>query len=523
MGEIHVNTLSIGVDIGTTNTKAVLFDNSGQVLIHEQYSYPLITTDADTAEQHPQSILEAVEFVLMKVIQASKQWGELSHIAFSAQMHSLILVDEHMVPLTNSITWADNRAKYCAEKLKHNQMGDLIYRNTGTPIHAMSPLCKLLWFKETQPDLLKATHKVIDIKTFVLYHLSGQCVTDMSIASATGLFNIHKKYWDDTALNLVELALHQLPQVVSTTYCLSMSENAKNRFHLHKQVPMVVGASDGVLSNLGVDSMRPGEIAVTIGTSGAIRSVVHEPLIDPEGRTFCYILDDSHYVIGGPVNNGAVTLQWLGEQVLHYPHHSEDPIDFEEMMHRAKSVPIGSDGLIFHPYLSGERAPLWSSDAKGSFIGLTLAHHQGHVIRAVMEGVIFNLYSVMTTLTQISNITPTSIKATGGFSKNELWRQIMADIFNCQVIVPEDYESSCLGAVILGKKALGHLNDYEEISSWIGKTICHEPIKGHVQQYKVLGSIFLDIQKQLLTTYKHIAVYQQQFKNQTDERDHNDL
>lgn len=522
-GENCVNRLSIGVDIGTTNTKAVLYDENGRSLAHAQATYSLLTPDSDIAEQNPDDILEAVKTVLIKVIRMSHQVGSLSFIALSAQMHSLILVNNKMAPITKSITWADNRAKQCAERLKMHQKGMQIYHNTGTPIHAMSPLCKLLWLKETYPDLFKSAYKMIDIKTYIIYHLTEECVMDMSIASATGFFNIHHKEWDEDALSLIELERHKLPHVVPTTHCLKLTEQVKNVLNLQDSIPLVIGASDGVLSNLGVNSIQPGEVAVTIGTSGAIRTVVKRPVLDPLGRTFCYILDESHYVIGGPVNNGAVTLQWLGEKVLHNPHHMDDCINYEDMLQQANSVPIGSDGLIFHPYLSGERAPIWSSNAKGSFIGLTLAHHQGHLVRAVMEGVLFNLYTVLMTLSQISNVTPTVIKATGGFSKNVLWRQMMSDIFNCQVIFPEDYESSCLGAVILGKKALGYQEIYQNLSHWVGSTFCHYPHDKHVKQYAALVLIFMDIQERLIPTYDSIAALQQQFTNTIDKRDRNDV
>ncbi|UEX90763.1 gluconokinase [Staphylococcus ratti] len=503
-----MSLLSIGIDIGTTSTKAVLFDESGTVRAKAQKAYPLMTPDIDTAEQNPSEMMEAVEATLKEIIAKSQKIGTLSHIAFSAQMHSILLVDEAMRPITHSITWADNRAKEVVLRLKNDEKGKRLYQNTGTPIHAMSPLCKLIWMKEARQALYAAAYKVMDIKTYIIYQLTQQCVMDMSIASATGLFNIHDKKWDDEALKLVGLNDSHLPEVVPTTHVLSFTNEVCQRFNLTHDIPVIIGASDGVLSNLGVDSYKQGEVAVTIGTSGAIRTVVKHPILDPKGRTFCYILDDTHYVIGGPVNNGAITFQWLRDHVFQMPNHHDSMMTFDEMMALAQKVNPGANGLLFHPYLSGERAPIWSSEVRGSFIGLTLAHHQGHMIRAVLEGVLFNLYSVLLVLVEMTGRRPHKIKATGGFSKSVLWRQLMADIFDCHVEIPKSYESSCLGAVALGFKALGHPKAYCHISEWIGRTYYHEPNEEVVLQYQKLSSIFVETRQQLMRTYKSIATYE---------------
>lgn len=507
--------LSIGVDIGTTSTKAVIFDDQGQERGKSQKAYPLLTPNTETAEQNPEDIVLAVMHTLTETIEKAQTLGTLSHIAFSAQMHSLLLVDKNMQPLTKSITWADNRAKTIAKRYKHTDKGATLYYNTGTPIHAMSPFCKLIWIKEHQPEIFNQAYKVIDIKTFVIFHLTQKCVMDMSIASSTGLFNIHHKKWDAEALEQIGIDEMSLPKVVSTLHVLSMEPEITQKLHLTSSVPLIIGASDGVLSNLGVDSFRPGEIAVTIGTSGAIRTVVNTPQLDPKGRTFCYILDENHYVIGGPVNNGAVTLQWLREQILQRQSIHEDEkvnLSYDQMFNMAEAIQPGADGLIFQPYLSGERAPIWSSNARGAFIGFTLAHHQGHMIRAVLEGVLYNLYSVLMTLTEMTGTLPKTIKATGGFSRNPLWRQIMADIFDCEVVIPKSYESSCLGAITLGFKALGDERAYDYLPNWIGSVNRHEPNEEAVQQYRILSSIFMEMTQNLMTTYERITAYQNQNK-----------
>jgi len=285
---------------------------------------------------------------------------------------------------------------------------------------------------------------------------------------------------------------------------------------IDENTPVVVGASDGVLSNLGVNSYKKGEVAVTIGTSGAIRTVIDKPRTDYKGRIFCYVLDEEHYVIGGPVNNGGVILRWLRDELLASEVETAkrlgvDPYDVLTKI--ASRVKPGADGLIFHPYLAGERAPLWNANARGSFFGLTLSHQKEHMIRAALEGVLYNLYTVYLALVEVMNETPNTIKATGGFAKSEVWRQMMADIFDTDVIVPESYESSCLGACVLGLKALGDIEDYSMIENMVGTTHAHQPNQDTVNIYQQLVTIFINLSRTLEDRYDEIADFQRKHIN----------
>ena len=334
------------------------------------------------------------------------------------------------------------------------------------------------------------------------------------MASATGMFNLEQLDWDDDVLNLLGITRQQLPELVPTTHILKgMKKRYATLMGVDENTPVVIGASDGVLSNLGVNSYRKGEVAVTIGTSGAIRTVIDKPRTDDKGRIFCYVLTDEHYVIGGPVNNGGVILRWLRDEILASEVETAkrlgvDPYDVLTQI--ASRVKPGADGLIFHPYLAGERAPLWNADARGSFFGLTLSHKKEHMIRAALEGVLYNLYTVYLALIEVMNETPSTIKATGGFAKSEIWRQMMADIFDTHLSVPESYESSCLGACVLGMKALGEIDDFSVIEQMVGTTNEHQPDSEIVDIYQQLVSIFINISRSLTDTYSEIAAFQRQ-------------
>lgn len=278
----------------------------------------------------------------------------------------------------------------------------------------------------------------------------------------------------------------------------------------------MIGASDGVLSNLGVNAIKKGEIAVTIGTSGAIRTVIDKPQTDEKGRIFCYALTEDQWVIGGPVNNGGMILRWIRDEFASSEAETAkrlgiDP--YEVLTKIAEGVRPGSDGLLFHPYLAGERAPLWNPDVRGSFFGLTLSHKKEHMIRAALEGVIYNLYTVFLALTECMDGPVTRIQATGGFARSEVWRQMMADIFESEVVVPESYESSCLGACILGLYAAGKTDSLDIVSDMIGSTFKHTPEEEAVHEYRQLLPMFIQLSRSLEENYASIANYQRNLTN----------
>lgn len=503
----------IGVDIGTTSTKSVLYDENGQFIMKHNIGYPLHTPNVDVSEENPDELFDAVLMTVKYVVrEANIKKEDIKLISFSAQMHSLIALDTQHHRLTESITWADNRASKYAELINKEHQGSDIYQRTGTPIHPMSPLSKIFWMKHEQSDIYKQTAMFADIKTYIFYQLFEKYVIDYSMASATGMFNLEKLDWDKEALELMGITEAQLPQLVPTTHILKgMKKRYATLMGIDENTPIIVGASDGVLSNLGVNSYKKGEVAVTIGTSGAIRTVINKPRTDYKGRIFCYVLDEDHYVIGGPVNNGGVVLRWLRNELLASEVETAkrlgvDPYDVLTKI--ASRVKPGAEGLIFHPYLAGERAPLWNADARGSFFGLTLSHQKEHMIRAALEGVLYNLYTVYLALIEVMNETPSTIKATGGFAKSEVWRQMMADIFDTDLIVPESFESSCLGACVLGLKALGEIDDFSIIEEMVGTTNAHQPDSATVQVYQQLVSIFINLSRSLEERYAEIADFQ---------------
>lgn len=444
-----MNHFYIGIDIGTTATKAMAFTQEGKVVNHCCISYGMYHPQPDWSVQKPSEILTAVLACINKVsANINPQF-----ISFSSAMQSVIAIDKEGNPLTDVILWADNRAGSIANSLKNSNLGEFFYGKTGLPIHTFSPMSKILWLRENEPEIFANTYKFISIKEYVWHHLTGEYMIDSSMGSGTGMMNIEKLQWDTDILTHLGIAESQLSTIVSPKYTTkSLSQN----------LTFVIGGGDGALANLGTGAMQKGRMALTIGTSGAVRLPIDQPFIDSKMRTQCYHLVDNQYLKLGAINNGAVVLQWLKESIL------QSDESFEELLAKAQTVSAGSDGLIFVPYLLGERAPIWDASAQGTLLGITINHTQSHLIRATLEGILFSLLSITEVLIpDVKEREEIVIMTSGGFTKNDFWLQLTADIFQMRVAVSQDVESSAWGAVLIGFMALGIGSSHQEIEEKI--------------------------------------------------------
>ncbi|MBS2968694.1 gluconokinase [Metabacillus sp. KIGAM252] len=505
----------MGVDIGTTSTKAVLFDRNCAVISKHNSGYPLYTEAPGEAEQSPEEIFSAVVSAIRETIkEAGVSREEIGFVSFSSAMHSLIAVDASGKPLTRSITWADQRSEAWTKKLKKEWGGHEIYLRTGTPIHPMSPLSKIIWLREDHPEIFSKTAKFISIKEYVFFRLFGEYIIDHSIASATGLFNLEKKDWDSGAMEIAGITEDQLSKLVPTTFQIrGLRSETAAEMGLPAAIPFIAGASDGVLSNLGVNAIDPGVVALTIGTSGAIRAVTDRPVTDPKGRIFCYALTEERWVIGGPVNNGGMIFQWMKDELCQSEAETaerlgQDPYTY--LTDIAAKIRPGAEGLIFHPYLAGERAPIWNAHARGAFFGLGLHHKKEHMIRAVLEGINYNLYTVLLALKELIGI-PEKIHATGGFAQSEFWRQMLADVLDQEVLIPESYESSCLGAVILGMYGLGEIDSLTDAKRFVSSNIRLLPNKETSEVYQEIIPIYIRLARLYETEFEEISAFQTKY------------
>lgn len=498
----------IGVDIGTSSTKAVLFDTDGQQVgsSAQRYSLRFSTGEAapirgpGAAEQDAPEILQATLTTVAEVIAASSiDASEILGLSFSCAMHTLLLIDEAGEPITPIYTWADNRSDRAAAFVQ--QKDSLLYQRTGLPPHPMSPLVKLVWLREEHPEVFAKAARFVSVKEYVLSRWCGEWVVDLSIATTTGLLNLSELTWDAGALALAGIAPHQLSKLVPTTHTLPLTAATAEKIGVQAHTPVIVGASDGVLANLGIGAITTNIAAITLGTSGAVRRVVDRPITSSPAQLFCYALTPHHWVMGGAVNNGGIALQWARDTLVPYTtslrerreHGSEPtPSTYERMTQMAETIAPGADGLIFHPYLLGERAPLWNAQARASFFGIGRNHTQAHFVRAVMEGVLYNLHSVFSALEETGG-SVTTLRAAGGFAHSDVWQQMLADILNRPIEIPTVIESSAFGAAALGLVALGQWAELEEVCDRIKIAQTRIPIEANVRRYQKILPIYADL------------------------------
>ncbi|MTV83303.1 gluconokinase [Secundilactobacillus folii] len=511
----------IGIDVGTTSTKALLYDLDGKIYAKANKGYTLYQDTPDMAEEDPDEIFNATSQAIQEVItKANRQDGKVVAVSWSAQQHSLIALDKNFKPLTRTMTWADNRAEKYAAQYKENGRGLEMYKRTGLPIHPMGPFYKLLWFKNEKPDIFKQAAYWVGIKEYIIWKYTGQLKEEVSMAAATGLLNMKTVKWDEEALKETGVKENQLPELVDTTYKIKgiQAEYAKV-MGLDKDVYFVMGATDGALSTIGVGAIETGVLAINIGTSAAVRSFFDKPVIDPKARLYCYPVMKGKYLVGGPINNGGIVFSWAHDALFGGEQEAAKLLNidsFDMLSKIAATVPAGSDGLIFHPYLGGERAPLWDANARGSFFGLNRKHTRAHMIRAVLEGLVYNLYSVTLALREVTG-KPKAILAAGGFAKSKLWTQIMADVYESELTIPESYESGSLAAMFLAKMSLGLEDNLNDIKKYIGKSNTFEPNPKVYKKYRALIPIYLRLSRQFSSEYKSIADYQREFANDDDQ------
>jgi gluconokinase len=412
----------VGVDLGTTSTKAIVCSGSGETKGSDSQEYPLLVPQPGWAEQEPTVILQAaIQAVRRAIEQSDVAPSDIVAVGLSAATHSLLALDQQGNCLTRNIIWADNRSLAQAERLKRNPASYALYRRTGAPIHPVSPLTKLLWMREKAPDLFQRAARFVSFKEYLLYQLFGTFVIDHSIASAGGFLNLDRLQWDAEALEIAGIQASQLSELVPTTQILrGLKPEYAQAMHLDPATPFVVGACDGVLANLGVGAIERGQMAVTIGTSSAVRTVVSQPRTDPQARTFCYALTEQHWVVGGASNNGGILLRWLRDNFCQpeVEQAKQAGLDaYQVMLAAADKIAPGAEGLICLPYLSGERAPHWNAQARGIFFGLGLHHQRSHLIRSTLEGILFAVYSIRLALQDLTGTTQ-AIRASGGFARS---------------------------------------------------------------------------------------------------------
>lgn len=494
----------IGIDVGTTATKGVLYDMDGKEIASLSQGYPLIQEKPGQAEEDPKLIFDAVQNIIFAL--AQKVQGKIIAISWSSQMHSLIAVDKNGKLLTNSITWADNRSLEIVRAAKKSGLAQKIYQKTGMPIHPMAPIYKIMWLKQEYPQLLHKVDKWIGIKEYLIYRLTGKIVTDTTMAAGIGLMNLKALNWDRDLLDYLDIAQEQLPALDRPSSVVgTVKAEYVQKLGLNPDTKIILGASDGYLSTIGVNVVDNNHFALNIGTSGAVRTFSAEAKLDQTASFFCYPAAQNRFLLGGPVNSGGIVFEWARKTLLGP---NESPQDYLDI---AQSAPAGSKGLVFLPYLGGERAPIWNSMARGSFVGLTREHNKAEMARAVLEGIIINLYDAASGL--INNTKkPKAINATGGFLQSDFVRQLCANIFDVPLVTMKEQQSAAMAAMFLARQALGMSGPVSEISNFVQADKVYFPDEKEAAVYQDLIPLYREIAQDLTASYGKLAAFQKRYQ-----------
>ena len=488
---MSVSDFILSIDIGTSATKALLFDaDVNQVAVARKH-YPIHAPHRGWSEQEPEVIFNAVLEAVREITNSLPEDSRVLGVSFSSQLYSVLAVNTDGKALTNSLTWSDTRSAAIAQLISQHPEAQGIYQRTGCPIDAIYPLAKIQWLKE-KVELPENT-RFISIKEYVIFRLIGQWVADWSIASATGLFDIKEHHWDETALSLLGITPANLSELVPPRHIFTKwNKEIIHLIGLPPHTPLIIGGGDGPLASVGVGAYRSDTLAVNVGTSAAARLTISEAEVDPEGRLWTYVVDEDLWVIGGIVSSGGIVYDWFLKNFLSGIEEIEDDVPTKHVHEYAdriaSAVPPGAENLIFIPYLGGEQCPVWRPHTRGSFFGLDFRHNRGHFVRAVLEGITRSIYRVSESIQSMLNSQFNEIRVTGGLTSSPLWLQIAADMFGTPIVVPESAEGSARGAAMLAIVSLGlrsHIEDFADLVITQKRVHPREEIHTYYQkQYK---------------------------------------
>lgn len=448
----------LAVDIGTSSTRAIVFDRSGAIISKRQSCYGSIRPLPYFEEQNPNEVREKVYTILRDLLADEYvDPGKLGGIVFSSQMYGVIPIGDADEALGNAIIWSDGRAEQEAANIEREVGGAGFYRNTGCPTNSIYPLSKIVWLRNNQKELFQRTARFVSIKSFILRPLIGAWIEDYSMASASGMLDISKKTWYSPALTYAGVDVSRLPDLVAPTSAFSLvARSPLAGCGLRENIKVYPGGGDGPLANLGSGASDIGDINIDLGTSGAARSTVAAPLVDEDAALWCYCLTDRLWTYGGILTNVGNAYQWLGSCFSSLVEGKPEENVYNLLDAEARSVPAGSEGLLFLPYLRRVRSPYWDARLKATMYGMRPEHGCGHMARAMFEAISFDLKSIVRLIRKAVG-REGNIVLTGGLSKSPILPQILSDILEATIFLPSQSEGSIAGAAILGLYAMGSI------------------------------------------------------------------
>jgi xylulokinase len=464
-------------DLGTSGNKATLYDEAGRLVASRTVSYPTNYFHGNWAEQEPAQWWEAV-CASTRALLAAADPGEVAVVALSGQMMGCTVVDRQGQVLRPSILYCDQRSSEQAARLLEQIDLKSFYGLVGHRISPSYSLEKLMWIRDNEPEIYRRTHRTLCAKDYINLRLTGRMATDYSDASGTNAFDLNTFTWSEKIIGLAGVDGAMFPEAMDSTRVLGdITAEAAAATGLKAGTPVAVGGGDGSCAGVGVGCIKPGTAYNYLGSSSWIALTVKEPIVDAEMRTMNW----AHCVPGylhpsGTMQTAGSSLHWLKE-VICTPECAEAAArgvsPYAVIDDAIAKSPPGANGLLFLPYMLGERTPWWNPNARGAFIGLNLASRREDVLRAVMEGITLNLGIIVNLFRQ--HVPINAITVIGGGARSAVWRQMMADIYGCRVESLNFLEeATSMGAAVIGGVAVGLFKDFEVIHRFIQvDQVCH--------------------------------------------------
>ncbi|MBL8102836.1 MAG: xylulokinase [Anaerolineales bacterium] len=441
----------LGIDTSTTSSKALLIDSKGEVIAVASSPHTLQTPKPLWSEQNPLEWWDAVAASIKSVLEKAGVSGErVAAVGLTGQMHGLVLLDEGGNVLRPAILWNDQRTQSQCDEI-HRRIGkEKFIQITGNVALTGFTAPKILWVQENEPEVYAKAKHVLLPKDYIRLKLTGEYAMDKADGAGTVLFDLKSRDWSAEVLNALKIDASWMPRTFEgTEFTGHVNEEAASITGLKVGTPVAAGGGDQAAQAVGVGAVEPGIVGLTVGTSGVIFATTPSALIEPEGRlhAFCHAVPGMWHFMGVMLS-AAGSLQWYRDTLA-------PEMSFDDLVKEAESAPAGCEGLLFLPYLSGERTPYPDPLARGSFIGLTLRHTRAHMTRAVLEGVAFGLKDSFTLIQNAGLGNITQVRASGGGTKGALWRQILASVLEAELATVNTSEGAAFGAALLAGVGAG--------------------------------------------------------------------
>ena len=464
----------IGIDVGTTGTKTILIDENGNLIASSLVEYPLYTPKPKWAEQDPEDWWRGTVESIKSVMDQSKVKPEdVSGLGLSGQMHGLVLIDKDHKVLRPAILWCDVRTTEQCNYITEKVGKELLVKSTCNPALEGFTAPKVIWVRDNEPGIYEKAFKMMLPKDYVRFRLTGEIASEVSDAAGTILFDVRNRKWSQEVLDRLEIDYDLMPPCYeSIDVCGKITPKVAEMTGLKPGTPVVGGGADNACTAVGNGIVVTGKTSASIGTSGTMLTPTDTPEVDPglRAHTFCHCVPNKWYVMGVMLQAGGA-FRWfrdtLGDKEKELA--QEKGVDpYEILTEKAAQVEPGCEGLIFLPYLIGERTPHGDANAKGVFFGLTLRHGKNHLVRSVMEGVTYGMRDSLEIIKGLG-LDVGQITATGGGARSKFWRQMQADIYNAEVVTINIAEGPAFGAAILAGVGSKVYNNIQEATNEIVK------------------------------------------------------